>query len=259
MRDILDDAHAHRDAGLGRAEPRPKVELPKRFYKQVTVDPHADGFAVRLDGRVTKTPGRVEIAVPSEELAAAMAAEWEAQQTHIDPRTMPLVRLVNSGVEGGEQSAQPLRDEIMKYAGNDLMLFRADSPQELVDAQNEGWDPVLNALARHFGIHFQPVIGIIHEDQPTQTLRKLAESLENLNHLTLIAMTSATGLTGSGLLSIALKQKMIELDAAWNAAHVDEDHNIRLWGEDAEAAARRAKRREEFDAAVRMMDLLEQF
>lgn len=254
MRDLLDDALAHRDAGMGRQDASDAKQLPRRFYKTVTVAEMGDGFAVFLDSRVTKTPGSIEVTVPRKELAEAIAAEWQAQEEHINPMKMPLVRLVNAGVEGGEAGAPKLREEVIKFAGNDLMLFRADSPQELVSAQDEGWDPILTALARHFSIRFQPVVGIIHEDQPTQTMNKLAESLESVDHLTLTALVSATGLMGSGLLAIALNEQLIDADTAWNAAHLDEDYNIRLWGEDAEAAARRAARRVEFDAAVTVLE-----
>lgn len=254
MREILDDALAHRDAGKGRQDAADARQLPRRFYKKVEVAEKDGDFAVFLDGRVTKTPGRVEIIVQERGLAEAIAAEWEAQVERINPMKMPLVRLVNAGVEGGAAVAPKLREEVIKFAGNDLMLFRADSPQELVNAQDAGWDPILTALARHFSIRFQPVVGIIHEDQPTQTIKKLAESLANVDHLTLTALVSATGLMGSGLLAIALKEKLIDSDTAWHAAHLDEDYNIRLWGEDAEAAARRAARRVEFDAAVKVIE-----
>ena len=208
-----------------------------------------------LDGRVTRTPGRVETLVPTMALAEALAEEWRAQRDHISPMSMPLVRLVNAGIEGGAQAAPALRREVLKYAGNDLMLFRAGHPQELVEAQEAGWDPILTALARHFVIRFQPVIGIIHQDQPQQTLDKLAQAVEEIQHLPLAALVSITGLTGSGLLAIALHAGLTDADAVWSAAHVDEDYNVRLWGEDAEAAARRATRRLEFDAAVRVVEL----
>lgn len=255
MRDILEDAHAHRDAGIGRNDAADAKKLPKRFYTEVTVTERGDGFAVLLDGRVTKTPGRVETIFRVEALAEALAEEWRAQSEHINPMTMPLVRLVNAGVEGGAGSAQSLRDEVIKFAGNDLLLFRADTPHELVAAQEAAWDPVLTALARHFSVMFKPVVGIIHEDQPIQTMNKLTQSLDETHHLSLAALVSATGLTGSGLLAIALHEKLIDADTAWTAAHVDEDYNIRLWGEDSEAAARRSARRIEFNAAVKVLEL----
>src|SRR5690606_28831415 len=116
------DAHAHRDDGYGRAQAHVKRELPKRFYKDAAVQAVEGGFAVGLDGRIPKTPGMKQVSVPTEEIANAMAAEGAAQGEFIDPEPMPLVRLVNSAVEAGEETMPALRDEIVKYAGNDLLL-----------------------------------------------------------------------------------------------------------------------------------------
>ena len=111
MREFLEDAHQHRDDGYGRAQAHVRRELPKRFYKDATVRPAEGGFAVALDGRVPRTPGMKHVIVPSEAIASAMAAEWAAQGEFIDPQTMPLVRLVNSAVEAGEESIPALRAE----------------------------------------------------------------------------------------------------------------------------------------------------
>jgi chaperone required for assembly of F1-ATPase len=47
-------------------------------------------------------------------------------------------------------------------------------------------------------------------------------------------------------------------EAAWEAAHVDEDWQISQWGEDEEAKERRENRRRDFAAAARMLELLSQ-
>jgi chaperone required for assembly of F1-ATPase len=185
-----------------------------------------------------------------------MAAQWAAQGDVIDAETMPMVRLVNAALESGADAAPAFRAEIVKYAGNDLLLYRADTPRELVALQEELWDGALVKLARHFGIRFQPTIGILHQEQPAATLAKLDEVLQEEGVLVLTAMVSITGLTGSGLLAIALRHGLIDADAAWTAAHVDEDYQIGLWGEVEEATERRAKRRIEFDAAVELLGLM---
>jgi chaperone required for assembly of F1-ATPase len=64
-----------------------------------------------------------------------------------------------------------------------------------------------------------------------------------------------TALTGSALLGLALAKKRLEPEAAWDAAHVDEDFQISQWGEDAEAKDRRAARKRDFDAAARTLEL----
>jgi chaperone required for assembly of F1-ATPase len=257
MRDQLEDAHQHRDDGYGRAQHLNKVELPKRFYKDVAAGAADGGFTVTLDGRQVRTPGKkIPIIVPAASIATIMAEEWAGQGEFIDPAIMPMVRLVNSAIESGEAMTPAFREEVIKFAGSDLMLYRAESPQELVSEQEVIWDNALTTLARHFGVSFQPTMGITHQSQPKPTLDRLAEALETENLLTMTALVSITGLTGSGLLSIGLLHKLFSPDLVWKSAHIDEDYQISQWGEDEEAAERRAKRRVEFDTAVAVVAAL---
>lgn len=256
MREFLEDAHAHREDGYGRAQAHARPVLPKRFYKAVAAVPVAGGFAIALDGKATRTPGMKPVVVPVAALAAAIAAEWEAQGEFIDPATMPVGRLVNAAIEGGEDRVAALREEIVSYTGSDLLLYRADTPQELIAEQERLWDDALVRLARHFGVGFQPTIGIMHQRQPETTLARLGQALEGEGLLALTALASITNLTGSGLLALALRHGLLGADQVWQAAHVDEDFNARIWGRDEEAAARRQRRRLEFDAAVRVLEFL---
>lgn len=256
MRDFLEEADRHRDDGIGRAQAPRKAELPKRFYKDVGVSGAPGGFAVTLDGKSPRTPTSKPVIVPQQALAEAMAAEWAEQGTLVDPETMPVTRLVNSAVEAGPESVPLLRAEIVKFCGTDLLLYRADTPRELVAEQERVWDPVLVALARHFEIGFQPTIGIMHQAQPEPTLQRLAASLDDLGQFEAVALVSLTGITGSGLLPIALRENLVDAETIWAAAHVDEDHNVRLWGEITEITERRQKRRRDFDAAIRVLELV---
>ncbi len=257
MRDQLEDALKNQEFGYGQAQHMNQIELPKRFYREVDVARMEAGFVVTLDGKPTRTPGRkLPVVVPAQSIAQAMATEWAAQDKYVDPTTMPMVRLINSAVESGEEQAPAFRAEIGKFAGNDLLLYRADAPEELVADQEHHWDGALVKLARHFDVAFQPTIGIIHQPQPASTLERLDAALEGQGLLSLTALVSITGITGSGLLAIALLHQLLNPDQVWTAAHVDEDHQIRLWGEDEEAMIRRAKRRVEFDTAVAVVEAL---
>lgn len=255
MREFLEEAEAHRKDGYRAAQSHARQQAPKRFYKDVTLGEDAEGFAVLLDGKAVRTPGLKPIRLQQRAIAEAIAEEWRAQKDTIEFAEMPLVRLVNSGIEAGDGRGDDFRAEVIKYCGSDLLLYRADSPRELVAAQEAAWDPILVALARHFDVVFQPTIGIVHVTQPERTLSRLDAALDGENLLRLTAMASLISLTGSGLITIALANNLIAPDAAWAAAHIDEDHNIRLWGEDAEASQRRAFRRREFDAAVRLLEM----
>lgn len=256
MREFLEDTARHTEDGYGRAQKLARQELPKRFYQDVGVNAVDGGFAVTLDGRTPRTPGQRPVVVPSEPLASGMAAEWAAQGEYINPETMPLVRLVNSATEAGGERAPAFREEILKYCGNDLLLYRAESPRELVAEQEHHWDAALVKLARRFGVSFQPTIGIFHQPQPAATLGHLADALKEEAVVPLVAMVSITGITGSGLLTLALRHGLMTADEVWAAAHVDEDHNIRLWGEVDMATERREKRRRDYDAAVSVLEMM---
>lgn len=256
MREFLEDAHQHRDDGYGRAQRQLKENLPRRFYKEVGVGPVGDGFAVTLDGRTPRTPGQKPVIVPHRPIAETMAAEWAKQGEMIDPEHMPTVRLINSAIEAGDDRVPALRAEVVKYAANDLLLYRADSPQSLVAEQEKHWDAALVKLARHFGIGFQPTVGIIHQPQPKSTLERLTGAVADIGLIESVAMVSLVGITGSGLLVIGHRERLLTPDDVWTAAHVDEDHNVRLWGAVDEATTRRQKKRVDYDAALKVLEAI---
>lgn len=256
MREFLEDAHQHRDDGYGRAQRQLKENLPRRFYKEVGVGTVGDGFAVTLDGKTPRTPGQKPVIIPYRPVAETMAAEWAAQPELIDPETMPTVRLVNSAVEAGEERLAALRAEIVKYAVNDLLLYRADTPASLVAEQEKHWDAALVKLARHLSIGFQPTVGLLHQPQPQPTIDRLTAAVADIGLLEAVAMVSLVGITGSGLLVIAHREGLLDAEEVWSAAHVDEDHNLRLWGEVHEATERRRKNRRDYDAALKVLEAI---
>jgi chaperone required for assembly of F1-ATPase len=223
----------------------------KRFYKIVEMRREAGGSALRLDGKRAITPGRRPLIVPDERLADAIASEWRAQGETIDPATMPVTRLANSAIDGVAGRQQEVRREILAYAGADLLCYRAEGPAGLVRRQDERWNPILAWAERRFGVPFRLAAGIVHVAQPEPTMRRLAAEIDAYDEpFRLSGLSLATTLTGSALLALALSERVIDADAAWAAAHVDEDWNISQWGEDAEAARRRAGRRVDFAAAA---------
>lgn len=256
MREFLEDAHQHRDDGYGRAQRQLKENLPRRFYKEAGVGAVGDGFSVTLDGKTPRTPGRKPVIVPHRAIAEAMAAEWAMQGEMIDPEHMPVVRLINSAVEAGDERVPALRAELVKYAANDLLLYRADSPQSLVDEQEKHWDAALVKLARYFGIGFQPTVGILHQPQPKPTLDRLTVAVAAIGLIESVAMVSLVGITGSGLLVIAHRENLLNAEEVWSAAHVDEYHNMRLWGAVEEATTRRDKKRKDYDAALKVLEAI---
>jgi chaperone required for assembly of F1-ATPase len=234
-----------------------RPSLPRRFYKEVSVGERDGTFEVLLDGKPAKSPARKVLAMPLRTLAEAVAAEWAAQGEAIDPGTMPLTRLANVALDRVAAEMDAVAAEIAKYAGSDLLCYRAEEPAALAARQAALWDPVLEWARDRLGAEFVRGEGVRHVQQPPAALAAMrAEIASASSPFALAALASATALTGSALLALALAHGKLSADGAWAAAHVDEDWNTAQWGEDAEARQRRDASRAEFGAAAKVLDLL---
>lgn len=226
-------------------------ELPKRFYACASAEPRDGGFALVLDGRGAKTPGKNPLVAPTREAGEALASEWEAQGERIDPATMPLTRILNSAIDGVAAQMAPVAEEIVRYAASDLVCYRAGDPESLVLAEAAAWDPVLVFARERYGARFLLAEGVMFVEQPAEAIASVrTRVLRDTSPVALAALNVMTTLSGSALIALAVADARITPAAGWEAAHVDELHQERVWGEDTLATARRAAREREFEAAA---------
>ncbi|MEO8668116.1 MAG: ATP12 family protein [Bauldia sp.] len=229
---------------------RAKRALPKRFYTQAAALPVDGGFAVALDARIAKTPAGKGLTVESLALATALAAEWQAQTEVIDPGSMPLTRLLNAALDrvAGEMAA--VRTDIVAYAGSDLICYRADGPQALVEEQEAAWGPIVRWAGDALGARFRLAEGVMPLTQEPAAIEAIGKAIEPFDALGLAALHTATTLTGSAILALALAGGRLSVAEAWTAAHVDEDWQMSQWGVDEVAMARREGRFRDIEAAA---------
>ncbi|SES09149.1 ATP12 family chaperone protein [Rhizobium sp. NFR03] len=257
IRDDFENTFSDPDP-VRRAQIQMLKPLPKRFYKDVSIGrSEGDGFAVLLDGRTVKTPAKQVLAVPTESLAELLAAEWEAQVENIDPATMPVTRLVNTALDGVAKDIRGVFDDILNFAGTDMLCYRADQPEGLVARQQAQWDPVLSWVSETFGARFILAEGVIHQRQPQAAISAFAEALRAYaTPLGLSALHAMTTLTGSAILPLAIAEGRLSVVEAWALAHLDEDWQIEHWGTDDEAFQRRELRWRDMQAANAVLDSL---
>jgi chaperone required for assembly of F1-ATPase len=228
--------------------------LRKRFFSKVQTTDGEGGTAILLDNKPVLTPSRRKFVAPTQELAEAIAAEWDVQADVIDPRRMPLTRLANVVIDAVADRPAPVTEEIAKYLGSDLLFYRADAPAALAAKQSRAWDPVMVWAHEKLGARFVLTKGLVHVRQPHEAIDAAVAAIPS-DPWRLAAVSSITTLTGSALLAIALVYFVLEPDAAWSAAHVDEDWQMSQWGQDELALERRAYREKEFQAAVTLLRL----
>ena len=248
------DASPIAEKVLGREPLRPP--LPKKFYTTVSVAADGDQFAIQLDGRGVRTPKKLKLALPTSDLAEAIVAEWRAQAVLIDPATMPLTKIANTVIDGIIGNPSDTAEEITQFSGSDLLCYRVETPEVLAQRQAKVWSPIIAATERRLGVTFQTTNGLMPITQPIQTLAAVAQRLNACDAYQLAAAHIITTLTGSAILALACLDGDIAATDAWIAAHIDEDYQIELWGDDDEAINRRAVRWTEMQAADRLLTLL---
>lgn len=240
------------DDAVRRRIPTPltRAPRPKRFYKGVSIVEVEAGHAIHLDGKPAKTPGGALLMLQKERLAFRVAAEWEAQGGEIDATSMPITRLVNVAIDAIDGHAVAVRADIVKYAGSDLVCYRAEEPARLVARQAQMWDPVLAFAESHLAARFSVHHGIVFKAQSEPTIAAIRDAVGSVKGLDLAALHSLTTLCGSALIALGVARGVLSAAEAVDAAHVDEDWNRELWGADEEALAVRAHRARDIHAAA---------
>jgi chaperone required for assembly of F1-ATPase len=239
------------DKVLGREPPPRRM----RFYKAVTVVANSDGFGLQLDGRPLRTPRKLPLRLPNRTLAEIMAGEWDAQDTAIEPATMPVTTLVFTAIDAVADQKTAVAAEIGCYAASDLLCYRADAPDELAARQIEGWDPVLIWAEATLGVVFRRTAGLMPVTQDAKLATAVEQHLAGTAPLDLAATHVLTTLTGSAVLALAVRDTHLTLDDAWRLAHLDEAWQIERWGTDADAEIRHATRLVTARAAARVLAL----
>jgi len=211
------------------------VKAAKRFYKEVAVARLESGFGITLDGRKLKTPGKKPLIVESERVARLIADEWDAQAKEIKPETMPVTRLVNVSIELTPDNRDKLASEARKYAGTDLLCYRASEPVTLSQRQAEEWDPVLD-WAKARGISLKTTDAVLAIEQNPAALDKVADYARTLDDLRLTLLVHLTAVYGSAILAMAVLEKHLSGSQAFDISRLDNLYQIAQWGEDEEAA-----------------------
>jgi chaperone required for assembly of F1-ATPase len=228
----------------------------KRFYQTVAVTEDAAGFGITLDGKTLRSPGKNALGLPTRALAEAVAAEWQEQGKEIKPDTMPLMALASTAIDLPAEKRDAVAAEAAKYAGTDLLCYRADAPDSLVQRERAAWQPLLDWAADRFDAPLRVTTGIVPVEQPADSLQALRAVLDGMDGPTLIGVVDLTGCCGSLILALALWDGRLDAAGAFEAVVLDESYQNERWGEDAEAMVRRRRLERDIRAGAEFLRLL---
>lgn len=229
----------------------------KRFWTKAEALTAPGGWAVELDGRPLRTPARAALVVPTEALAEAVAAEWNESGDTVDPRAMPLTGLANAAIDRVGRDREKFAEDLARYGESDLLCYRAEGPQRLVERQEEAWGALLGWARRRYDVDFAVTDGLIQVAQPQATVARLSYAVAMLDPFRLAGLAPLVALGGSLVAALAVVEGDWQGEWAWEAVSVDEAWQIEQWGADAEAVAALENKRRDFLCAAEFIRLLD--
>ncbi len=230
--------------------------LNKRFWDVVSVREDGDGYAVFLDERQLKTPAKASLIVPTMALADGVAAEWNAVEGEIKPLKMHLTRCANATIDKVAHERVAVAAMLAEYGGTDLICYRANSPEELVERQGVAWDPLLEWIAAQ-GAPLTVTAGVMFTQQPENSLRRMGEMLLAFDPWQMTAMHDLVTISGSLVLALAVSEKHLSAEHVWPLSRIDEAWQEDQWGPDEEATKHANIKRGDFLKAADLLDLVE--
>ena len=230
----------------------------KRFYKDTAIDAGDGGYRVLLDGKPMRTPAKAVLVVPTEPLAASIAGEWHAipEKAEINVSHLPLTRLVTTGIDRVTTQRERVIADTAKYAGSDMLCYRATGPASLVKLQNESWQPLLDWAAERYDARLLVVNGTTFVTQPAAAVAPLREAVAAHGDLALSALYNLTHIAGSLGIALALSEQRLSAVDGFAAAQLDELYQLERWGEDPSATKRHEGIRRDIEAGARFLTLL---
>jgi chaperone required for assembly of F1-ATPase len=231
----------------------------KRFWDIATTDPVAGGYRILLDGRPMRLPGGSALVIGPPRLALAIAEEWQqagaAKGGEMSFSDTPLTRLAGTAQERIAIDPASTIDAIARYGESDLLCYRAETPRGLVHRQAQMWQPWLDWAALTHDAPLRVTAGIGYIRQHHDSIAALKRAVARLDVHALAGLGIAVPALGSLVLGLALAAGELDAEAATTLGSLDELFQAELWGEDAEAAARRAAVGAEIMLAARFIAL----
>ena len=217
----------------------------KRFWDTAEAIADPVGWQICLDGKPVRIPGGTALTVPSRPLADAVAAEWQAaggaKGGEFSLQAMALTRLAGTAQERVAPAREAIALELARYGESDLLCYRAERPERLVQRQHSEWQPWLDWAYRTHGARLVATAGIIHVPQDTKALAALAEAVAAHDTIGLAGLGVLVPALGSLVLGLAVTSGALSGAEAHAVSVLDDIFQEELWGRDADSHAGRLR------------------
>ena len=231
----------------------------KRFWDNATVEWTENGHTIRLDGKPMRLPSGAVLLVGPPRLARAIAEEWQTaggeKGGEMSFKDTPLTRLAGTALERIAPDPSVTIDAIARYGETDLLCYRAETPDKLVQRQHQQWQPWLDWVALAYDAPLRITSGVGYIKQHHDSIAALRRAVAALDADALAGWGIAVPALGSLVLGLALAAGEMDAETAYRLGALDELFQAEQWGEDYEAIDRRTSMLADIVLAARYIDL----
>jgi chaperone required for assembly of F1-ATPase len=232
------------------------MKKKNRPYQEVRTQETAPGkWQIFLDAEPVKTPAGNPVVVPTRRLADTIAGEWRSQGDKMRLERMGFTRLANTAIDRVSENRAITVAELLKFAGSDLLCFRASGPTQLVERQSAVWDPPLVWAGKKYGISVETRCDIAPLTLHSGDVAALNSLLLQMDEFSLAGLVAAANILGSVILALALFDGLVDAEQAFEAAELDSRYQTEIWGEDSELTSRNANKLKDVSVIAQFLGL----
>ena len=229
----------------------------KKFWKTVKVKKKScDSYEILLDENALKTPMKKELTIQNTKIAEEIQKEWNQDKNILDTDTMIFYGIISASIDKIINNRISYINDILSFIDTDLICYRAEEPNDLVQWQSKNWDPILLKIEKYINNKVDVFKGIMPSKQKKGIKLKIIKFLTKFSDLEIIVLHRITNITGSVFLSLCILNNDVIKEKAFELSHLDELWQAENWGYEEEASNNREKINFELNRTIYFLDCL---
>lgn len=229
----------------------------KKFWKIVQVKKKLkNSFEILLDKRILKTPMQKDLIFSNYKIAKETALEWDIDEKEINTENMVFYGLISTAIDKISNDKVSYIENVLGFINTDLICYRADGPNELVDLQNSSWNPIISFIKKYIDVELKFFIGVMPSKQSLEIFNRLKTLINSFSDIEISALHRMTNLTGSIFISICILKGDVLKNEAFELSFLDELYQAKNWGIEQESLDKRDKIAKELNRIISFVELI---
>ena len=196
------------------------------------------------------------LTILNSKIAQEIKKEWNQDTSVLDTDAMIFYGIISTSIDKIINNRMSYINDILSFIDTDLICYRAEEPNDLVQWQNKNWDPILLKVEKYINNKVDIFKGIMPSKQKKEIKFKITTFLTKFSDLEIIVLHRITNITGSVFLSLCILNNELIKEKAFELSHLDELWQAENWGFEEEASSNREKINFELNRTMYFLDCL---